>query len=87
MRPTEAQHFHQQIILQEDSSPEILANAAKNPTLRQVTYLYDCWRNENLGHHNPLSKIREKIPLYKEKGIYFLLLSLKYSTRDLDKSR
>ena len=66
MRPTEAQHYHQQLILQEVSAAETLANASKIPTLRQIIYLHDCWRRENLSKDNPLSKIKEKISLYEE---------------------
>lgn len=74
MRPTEAEHYHRQLILQENSAGNaayILASASRTPTQRQIIYLYECWRRENLGAHDPLSKIREKIPLYEEKGVFF----------------
>lgn len=77
MRPSEAEHYHRQLILQENAvgnAAYILANASRTPTQRQIIYLYDCWRKENLGSHNPLSKIREKIPLYEEKGNSLFLI-------------
>jgi len=47
----------------------LLANAAVNPTKRQVNYLYDEWRKLNFGPiHEPLVKLKEKSLQYAQLG-------------------
>ena len=68
MTPAEARRHHENKFLMDEDYIS-LANAAINPTANQVYYLHDCWRKVNLGSIiNPFEKLKEKIPLYEEKG-------------------
>jgi len=50
----------------------LLANAAVNPTKRQVNYLHDEWRKLNFGPiHEPLVKLKEKSSQYDKLGKTF----------------
>lgn len=64
-----AKRCHKNMIFMTETYLVDLANAAKNPSDRQVYYLYDKWREINLGPAaNPLDKLLQKSHLYEEKG-------------------
>ena len=64
-----AKRWHENIILVSENYLTDLANAAKNPTARQVYYLHHKWRIINQGPaSNPFEKLLEKSNLYQEKG-------------------
>lgn len=66
-----AKRCHENMILMSENFLIDLANAAKNPSERQVYYLYKKWREINLGPAgNPFKKLLEKMHLYEEKGQY-----------------
>lgn len=54
-----------------------MANASLNPTRRQVQYLHDIWREQNLGSFiNPLEMLKEKLDLYKSNGKFKKILCI-----------
>lgn len=66
MTPAEAMQFHSEQFIDDFST---MANASKNPTLNQVYYLHNSWRNANLGTlTNPFEKLKEKMKFYEMKG-------------------
>lgn len=66
--PADAIRCHEnKFLLEEDYAA--LANAAVNPTHRQVSYLYEVWKETNLGSFvNPLQMLKEKLDLYNSNG-------------------
>ncbi|GFQ83454.1 SWIM-type domain-containing protein [Trichonephila clavata] len=68
MSPIEAFRFHENKFLLEDNFMG-LANPSLNPTLNQIYYLHECWRDANLGSSiNPFDKLKEKVPFYESIG-------------------
>lgn len=79
---SEASHLHESKLLLQEDSCNLLANAAVNPTKRQVNYLHDEWRKLNYGPiHEPLIKLKEKSVYYDELGMCNLENSLKPNLR------
>jgi hypothetical protein len=75
MSPNEAMQFHETSLLASDDSYIVLADSSKNPCARQVYYLYDKWRSDNLGPMiDPFDKLQEKMSLYTESGNLFPFL-------------
>lgn len=66
---SEAIHLHENKLIIHENSCSLLANASLNPTKRQLYYLHDEWRKKNYGSvHEPPTKLKEKIELYKNLG-------------------
>jgi hypothetical protein len=57
-----------------DKIAENLANASINPTSNMVYHLHKKWREIEFGTVDPIQKTIEKIPLYKEQGMFIVLL-------------
>jgi len=69
---SEALHTHESKLMLLDNACSKLANAALNPTKRQVYYIHNEWRKDNYGPiHEPLPKLKEKTEFYNKQGMNF----------------
>lgn len=69
--PAEAVRLHESKMRMQEDSISKLANSSINPTNRQVTHMYDGWRDKQYGKgwsDDPLGRLREKVDKYKERG-------------------
>lgn len=66
--PAEAASYHKSTILEEMSS-ESLSDSKVCPTERQISYLFNIWKEENLGTSiDPFQKLMDKSKIYENAG-------------------
>lgn len=87
MTPASSKIFHEMKIMEENGSPfnnadirvlSMLANAAVNPTERQIKYIYDKWRFSEYGGRDKESIVEiitAKQKYYEELGVQVLVRS------------
>lgn len=65
--PAEAMRLHESKLLVKEGRLTLLANSAVNPLPPMVYYWHKGWRKNHFGSNvDPLQKIAENLPLYKE---------------------
>jgi hypothetical protein len=81
LAPAEAIRAHENLLMMQPDSTEVLANGSLNPTQRTVYHLHDKWKTDNFGSSTaPLDKLKEKIEAYAKQGkdhLYLYLNKLK----------
>lgn len=78
MTPSVAKQYHELNMIELEGTESVinLANAQINPTMRQIRYIYDLWRQSNFGtrdESNVLSVLKQKADILLTKGCNLLI--------------